>query len=125
MKFHLGAVFNYVASSRDSLTGNGRRGLPGDMPIGVSDNGDDIDDKGPYGAGMHVIVIGPPPGYRSVIAELLHDSEPWAAIDTETGRPRLKLYGRLTGEPWSFDMEEALDALDEAQRRLGIIKEGD
>ncbi len=66
---------------------------------------------------MH-ISIASPPDREYVVAEIFFGHEQWAEVNTEGDRVTLELYAKRTGGPWAFAYDEALEAIQEARRRL-------
>ena len=66
---------------------------------------------------MH-ISIASPPDRENVVAEIFFGHEQWAELNTEGNTVNLELYPQRSGEPWTFNYEEALAAIQEAHRRL-------
>jgi hypothetical protein len=66
-----------------------------------------------------VVEIASVPDRDEVVAEIWHNNEMVAEVQrTTSGGFRLEIYPTESGEPWSFDLEDWLSALSEAQRRL-------
>ena len=61
------------------------------------------------------------PDRENEVAELWLGDVMVAEVNTESGKPKLEIYPQRTGEPWSFDVDDFLDALLKAKRRLGIV----
>jgi hypothetical protein len=62
--------------------------------------------------------VASPPDREKLVAEIFYDREQWAEIHQESGALALELYPRRDGKPWEFSFDEALAALQDAQRRL-------
>ena len=66
---------------------------------------------------MRVEIVSPP-DRELLCAHIMLDGEQWAEVNQEHGNLELEIYGRRDGEPWIFDFECAIGALNEAARRL-------
>ncbi len=60
------------------------------------------------------------PDKEELIAEVYFDDELWAAVSCENGPATLELYPPPDGSSWRFDFADALEALQQAYRRLSI-----
>jgi len=64
------------------------------------------------------VEIASPPDREKLVAPILVDNEQWAEVNQETDRLQIEIYPRRDGSPWVFDLEEVLQSLAEARRRL-------
>ena len=64
------------------------------------------------------VEIASPPDREKLVAPILLDGEQWAEVNQEKHRLQVEIYPRRDGKPWIFDLEEVVQALNEAQRRL-------
>lgn len=66
---------------------------------------------------MHISVASPP-DRKNLVAEIFFGLEQWAELNTESGTLTIELYPRATGEAWSFPVDDAVAAVEEAGRQL-------
>ena len=66
----------------------------------------------------HRISISSPPDREKLVAEIFFGDVQWAEINQERDALELEFYPRPDGEPWRINYTDALDALNEAKRRL-------
>jgi hypothetical protein len=52
------------------------------------------------------------------VAAILVGHQQWAEINAESESLTLELYPRQDGKPWVFELDAALDALQQAKRKL-------
>ncbi len=64
------------------------------------------------------VMIASAPDREKIYAELSCDGEEWGIVSDEEGLLVLELYPRSSGQAWILDYEDALRALQDAQRRL-------
>ncbi len=64
------------------------------------------------------IVIVSLPDKEKLVAEIYFGSEQWAELSREKESFVLEIYPRRTGEPWSFNLENVLDILQQAKHEL-------
>lgn len=67
------------------------------------------------------IQIASVPDRDNLVAELWYEDEQWGEISQETENLRLEMYPRSSGENnnvWSFDLNEIMESLKEAQKRI-------
>lgn len=64
------------------------------------------------------ITIASPPDREQLVAEVFFEHEQWAELNTESGDVALELYPRVSGEPWEFKFEDAVNALQAARTWL-------
>jgi hypothetical protein len=64
------------------------------------------------------VELASPPDREKLVAPILVDNEQWAEVNQETDRLKIEIYPRRDGGPWVFDLEEVLESLAEASRRL-------
>lgn len=64
------------------------------------------------------ICISSPPDREVLVAEVFFGDEQWAEINVEKGVPVIELYPRQDGQPWQFEYEFAMKALQDAGNRL-------
>lgn len=65
-----------------------------------------------------VIEIASVPDRDEVVAEIWYNDEMVAEMRQDNGETILEIYGKESGAPWSFKLQEWLRALDEAEKRL-------
>lgn len=64
------------------------------------------------------ICISSPPDRERLVAEIFFGETQWAEVNQEGEVLEVEFYPRPDGEPWRIDLQDALNALDEAKRRL-------
>lgn len=64
------------------------------------------------------ICISSPRDRDKLVAEVFIGDTQWAEINQEREALEVEFYPRPDGEPWRMDLEAALEALNEAKRRL-------
>jgi hypothetical protein len=64
------------------------------------------------------IELSSPPDREKLVASILVEHQQWAEINAESKALMLELYPRQDGRPWVFDLDAALDALQQAKQRL-------
>lgn len=64
------------------------------------------------------VMIASAPDREKTYAELSCDGEEWGIVSDEEGPLVLELYPKPSGQAWILDYEDALRALQYAQRRL-------
>lgn len=64
------------------------------------------------------VEVASPPDREQLVAPILVGNEQWAEVNQETDRLQIEIYPRRDGSPWVFDLEEVLQSLAEASRRL-------
>ena len=67
---------------------------------------------------QHHVSIAGPPHRKSLVAMIDFNGEQWAEINTESGDVRVEIYSRRDGQPWAFDLADAMAALEAARSRL-------
>jgi hypothetical protein len=67
---------------------------------------------------QHHVSIASPPDRESLVAMIDFNGEQWAEINSESGDVRVELYPRRDGQPWVFDLADAMAAIDVARSRL-------
>lgn len=55
---------------------------------------------------------------ENVFAEIYYNEEEWAEISQEGEQPLIVFFPPLQGKYWEFPLEEALEAIAEAKKRL-------
>ena len=63
------------------------------------------------------------PDRENLVAELWYDKVQWCEISQELNELILEIYPSLTGKPWTFQFEEALEFLQRAERRMASLGE--
>jgi len=63
------------------------------------------------------------PDRESLVAELFVKHEMWAEINQENGQPVLEVYPRGNGQPWILPLEDVLQALTTAKKKLVDVEE--
>jgi hypothetical protein len=66
----------------------------------------------------HRICISSPPDREKLVAEIFFGDTQWAELSQERGALELEFYPRPDGGPWRIAYQGAVNALDEAKRRL-------
>ena len=66
----------------------------------------------------HRICISSPPDREKLVAEIFFGDTQWAEINQERDALEVEIYPRPDGEAWRIDYQDAINALDEANRRL-------
>lgn len=66
----------------------------------------------------HRILLASPPDRERLVAEIFFDDIQWAEINQEREGLEVEFYARPDGEPWRIDYQVAIDAMDEAKRKL-------
>jgi hypothetical protein len=64
------------------------------------------------------ICISSPPDREKLVAEIFFGNEEWAELNQEDGTLRLEFYPRPNREYWQLSLDEVLEALNEAKKRL-------
>lgn len=64
------------------------------------------------------ICISSSPDRKKLVAEVFIGDSQWAEINQEARKCTLELYPRQDGQPWTFDLDEAMAALQAAKQRL-------
>ena len=64
------------------------------------------------------ILITSPPDRASVVAEVYVGNSQLAELSAQGGRVKCELYPRADGHPWRVDVDELIQSLKEAKRRL-------
>jgi hypothetical protein len=64
------------------------------------------------------ICISSPPDRERLVAEIFLGNVQWAELNQEREDLELEFYDRPDGEPWRIDYQLAVEALNEAKRRL-------
>jgi hypothetical protein len=68
----------------------------------------------------HRVIFASPPDREKLVAMIDFGNEQWAELNEEADRGVIELYPRRDGEPWVFDFDEMLLALDSAKQRLDL-----
>lgn len=55
---------------------------------------------------------------EKLIAEIYYDNDQWAEISQEEEIPLVAFFSPSSGKYWEFPLEEALEALEQAKRKL-------
>ena len=55
---------------------------------------------------------------EKLIAEIYYDNDQWAEISQEEEMPLVSFFSPSGGKYWEFSLEEALEALELAKRKL-------
>jgi hypothetical protein len=66
----------------------------------------------------HRICISSPPDREKLVAEIFFGDVQWAEINQERDVLEIEFYPRPDDEPWRIDFSSAINALEEAKRRL-------
>jgi hypothetical protein len=64
------------------------------------------------------------PDRDNLVAELWYENEQWGEISQETENLQLEMYPRSSEENdnvWSFDLNEIMESLKEAQKRMSQL----
>jgi hypothetical protein len=69
-------------------------------------------------SGRMYISIASPPDREDLVAEIFFGDEQWAEINTQGGDVNLEIHPRRSGEFWTFNYEDALQAIHEARSQL-------
>lgn len=64
------------------------------------------------------IELSSPPDREKLVAAILVQHHQWVEINAEAETLTLEIFPRQDGQPWVFDLEAALDALQQAKRKL-------
>jgi hypothetical protein len=64
------------------------------------------------------VEIASPPDRENLVAPILLENEQWAEVSQESNQLLIEIYPRRDGTPWIFDLEEVINSLMEARRRL-------
>jgi hypothetical protein len=62
--------------------------------------------------------ISSPPDREKLVAEIIFGDEQWAEINQEQAELQVQFYARQSGEPWMFNLSDAMTALEKARQRL-------
>jgi hypothetical protein len=66
----------------------------------------------------HEVILASPPDREKLVAEISVDHEVWAEINQETEQLVLEIYPRRDGKAWVLQLNEALEAVERATKRL-------
>ena len=64
------------------------------------------------------ICISSPPDRAQLVAEIFLGDEQWAELNQEGNRLSLEIYSRRSSRAWQLDLEDVLNVLVEAKKRL-------
>ena len=64
------------------------------------------------------ICISSPPDREKLVAEIFFGNAQWAEINQERNVLEVEFYPRPDAEPWRIDYQDAIEALDEAKKKL-------
>lgn len=64
------------------------------------------------------ITIASLPDRECLVAEILYEGVQWAEISQETGELIIQIYLPSDKKYWEFPLEEALEAVEKAKKRL-------
>jgi hypothetical protein len=64
------------------------------------------------------ILIASPPDREGLVAELYYDDEGWALVTEENGTFVVEIYASDRASPVKLSLDEAVEALREARRKL-------
>jgi hypothetical protein len=59
-----------------------------------------------------------PPDREKLVADIMFENEQWAELNQEQKELQVEFYARQSGEPWVFNFNDALDALERARKKL-------
>ena len=65
-----------------------------------------------------VIKVGSVPHREELVAEIYYNHEQWVEISQEQGSLIIRFYPPLVGRCWEFSLDEALEALEGAKKRM-------
>jgi hypothetical protein len=66
----------------------------------------------------HRICVSSPSDRERLVAEIFFGDAQWAEVNQESEVLAVEFYPRPDGQPWKIDLDSAIQALDEAKRRL-------
>jgi hypothetical protein len=58
------------------------------------------------------------PDREKLVAEIFFGTEQWAEISQEKQALEVEFYARSDGQPWRIPLQTAVEALQDAERRL-------
>ena len=64
------------------------------------------------------VCISSPPDREKLVAEIFFGDEQWAELNQEHETPVVEFYPRDNGEFWQLTLDEVLESLHEAKKRL-------
>ena len=64
------------------------------------------------------ICISSPSDRERVVAEIFFGDVQWAELNQENDSLQIEFYQRPDGKPWRIDFQLAIEALDDAKRKL-------
>lgn len=64
------------------------------------------------------ITIASLPDREQLVAEILYDGVQWAEISQETDDLMIQFYSHPRKKYWEFSLEEAMEALERAKKRM-------
>jgi hypothetical protein len=64
------------------------------------------------------ITVASPPDREELVAEIFFDDVQWAEVNQEHSALEVEFYPRPDRKPWQLDLQDAIDSLNEAKRRL-------
>ena len=64
------------------------------------------------------ITIASLPDRENLVAEIFYDDTQWVEISQETPQMFIQFYSHPTKDYWEFPVEEALEILEKAKKRL-------
>ena len=62
--------------------------------------------------------ISSPPDREKLVAEIFFGPNQWAELSQEDGTLKVEFYPLPNGDFWQLSFDEAIDALEEAKKRL-------
>ena len=65
-----------------------------------------------------VIKIGSVPHREELVAEIYYNYEQWVEISQEQEPLIIRFYSPLVGKCWEFSLDEALEVLEKAKKKL-------
>ena len=70
----------------------------------------------------HRVSIASPPDRDKLVAMIDVGNVQWAEINQESGNFQIELYPRQDGNPWVFDLSDAIAAIEAARIRLEAFR---